>query len=65
MLGAQSLTARVARDQLHTPAPRMHFLTGEALDRLRDGATVIYEFQLTARAERAGKVVLAARNASR
>src|SRR4029077_16930750 len=54
--GAQSLTARVDRDELHIAAPRMHFLTGEGLDRLRDGVTVIYEFQLTARADKAGKV---------
>jgi hypothetical protein len=57
MLAAQSLTARVDRDQLHVAAPRTHFLTGEALNRLRDGATVAYEFQLTARADRAGKVL--------
>jgi len=57
MLAAQSLTARVDRDQLHVAAPRMRFLTGEALNRLRDGATVTYEFQLSARSERAGKVL--------
>jgi len=56
-LAAQSVTARVDRDQLHVAAPRMHFLTGEALNRLRDGATVVYEFQLSARADRAGRVL--------
>jgi hypothetical protein len=57
ILAAQSLTARVDRDQLHIAAPRIHFLTGEALNRLHDGATVIYAFQLTARGEGIGNVL--------
>ena len=57
MLAAQSLTARVDRDQLHIAASGLHFLTGEALNRLRDGATVVYELQLTARADKAGSVI--------
>jgi len=57
MLTAQSLTARVDRDQLHIVSPRVHFLTGEALNRLRDGATVVYALQLTVRGERAGKAL--------
>ena len=36
-------------------APRLHFLVGESLGRLRDGATVRYAFQLTARADRTGR----------
>ena len=63
ILAAQSLTARVDRDQLHIAAPRMHFLRGEALDRLRNGATVNYLFQLAARIDRTGRVL--ARNAER
>ena len=42
---------------MHLMAPRIHFLTGEALRRLRDGATVNYELQLTARPDRAGKLL--------
>jgi hypothetical protein len=57
VLFAQSLAARIDRDQLHIGAPRLHFLIGEALDRLRDGATVRYELQLAARNERNGKVL--------
>lgn len=57
ILTAQSLSARIDRDQLHIAAPRLHFLIGEAFDRLRDGATVKYDFQLTARTDRNGKLV--------
>ena len=38
-------------------APRLHFLVGEPLNRLRDGATVKYEFQLTAKTDRSGGVL--------
>jgi hypothetical protein len=54
MLRGQSLSARVDGDQLRIAAARLHFLTGEALSRLRDGATVKYEFQLTAKTDRNG-----------
>src|SRR3989442_5549256 len=57
MMAAQSLTARIDRNQLRVPAPRLHFLTGEALERLRDGATVKYDFQLTVRSDRNGKAL--------
>src|SRR5205814_8080390 len=57
MMAAQSLTARIDRDQLRISAPRLHFLTGEALERLRDGATVRYDFQLTVRSDRNGKAL--------
>ena len=57
MMAAQSLTARIDRDQLRISAPRLHFLTGEALERLRDGATVKYDFQLTVRSDRNGKAL--------
>lgn len=52
VLAAQSLTARIEAEQLHIAAPRVHLLTGEALLRLHDGATVNYELQLTARADK-------------
>jgi hypothetical protein len=56
-LAGQSLAIRVDRDQLHIAAPRLRFLAGDALTRLRDGATVQYEFQLTARTERSGRAL--------
>jgi hypothetical protein len=34
-------------DNLHVAAPRLHFLTGKPLERLRDGATVVFLSQLT------------------
>ena len=54
---AQSATARIEGEQLHLVTSRIHFLTGEALERLHDGATVNYEFQLTARPDRNGKLL--------
>ena len=53
-LPAQSLTARIDGDQLRISAPRLHFLIGEALERLHNGATVNYDFELTLRSEKAG-----------
>ena len=57
MLAGQSLTARIEGDQLRIAASRLHFLVGEALNRLHDGATVKYEFQLTAKTDRNGRVL--------
>jgi hypothetical protein len=57
VLAAQTLTARIEGEQLHIVAPRVHLLTGEAFQRLHDGATVNYELQLTARADKAGKAL--------
>jgi hypothetical protein len=57
VLAAQTLTARIDRDQIRIAAPRLHFVAGAALDRLRDGATVNYDFQLTARTDKNGKLV--------
>jgi hypothetical protein len=54
---AQSFTARIDGEQLHVAAPRIHLLTGEALQRLKNGATVIYELQLSARPDRTGKLL--------
>jgi hypothetical protein len=54
---AQSLSARIEGEQLHIVASRIHFLTGEALQRLHDGATVSYELQLSARPDRTGKLI--------
>jgi hypothetical protein len=52
---AQSLSLRLDGAEIRFSSSRIHFLTGEALDRLRDGATVHYEFQLTLRTDRFGK----------
>jgi hypothetical protein len=57
ILAAQSLTARIDGNQLHISAPRLRFLAGEALNRLHDGATVKYEFQLEAKTDRNGGVL--------
>ena len=57
LLAAQSLIARIDGDQLHITAPRLHFLAGDALSRLRDGTTVKYELQLVARNDRNGRVL--------
>jgi hypothetical protein len=57
VLAGQTLSARIDRDQLRIAAPRLHFLIGGALDRLRDGATVNYDFQLTARLDKNGKPI--------
>jgi hypothetical protein len=56
-VAAQSLTARLDGDRLRIAAPRLHFLVGEALTRLRDGVTVRYEFLLTVRNDRNGRPV--------
>jgi len=56
-LAAQSLSVRIEGDQLRITAPRLRFLMGEALNRLHDGATVNYEFQLTAKTDRTGRIL--------
>ena len=54
-LAAQSLTARIDRDQLRITLARVRFLAGEPLERLRNGATVNYDFQLLMRSDRNGR----------
>ena len=44
---AQDLTVRRADDQLRVSAPRLNFLTGRPLDRLRGGSSVTYDMQLS------------------
>jgi hypothetical protein len=39
-------------DDLHVAAPQFHFLTGKPLERLKDGATVVFLSQLTLRDDR-------------
>lgn len=53
-LKAQSLNVRLEADQLKISAPQLRFLTGEAMQRLRDGATVPYVFELYATGGRYG-----------
>ena len=57
IVAAQSLTVRIEGPQLRIAAPRLHFLVGEALNRLHDGATVKYELQLDAKADRNGRIL--------
>lgn len=54
---AQSLTVRLDRDQLRVAAPRTHFLAGEPLERLHNGASVNYVFQVVVSAERSGRAL--------
>ena len=44
-LTAQSLNVRLDGDQLKIGAPQLRLLTGDALQRLRDGASVTYVFE--------------------
>jgi hypothetical protein len=44
---SEDLFVRRFADQIHVIAPRLHFLTGKSLQRLRDGATVPFDFQLS------------------
>ncbi|HWC97551.1 MAG TPA: hypothetical protein VG456_12390 [Candidatus Sulfopaludibacter sp.] len=42
----EKLSATFDGDNLHVSAPSLHFLTGKPLQRLKDGATVVYLAQL-------------------
>ena len=46
-LSAQAVTAHWNGDRLQMSSPGLHFLGGRALDRLHNGASVPYNFQLT------------------
>lgn len=48
---AQDLVLRRVSDQFRVAAPRLHFLTGKSLERMRNGASVTYDMQLTIFAE--------------
>ena len=54
---AQSLQARVDGERLRVGVSRLRLLTGVPLERLHDGATVIYTFQLSILNGRSGEVV--------
>ncbi len=44
---SQDLAVTFDGDDLHVAAPGLHFLTGRPLERLQDGATVVFVSQLT------------------
>jgi hypothetical protein len=44
---AQDLVVQSQDDELHVAAPRLHFLTGASLDKLKNGATVPFDLQLS------------------
>ena len=44
---AERLSVTWDGDDLHVAAPQLHFLAGKPLDRLRDGAAVVFLTQLT------------------
>ncbi|HUJ20437.1 MAG TPA: hypothetical protein VLX58_02895 [Bryobacteraceae bacterium] len=46
-LSAQSLYLRLDGDDLRVSAPQLHFLTGKPLEKLKDGASVVFLAQLS------------------
>ena len=44
---SEDLFVRRFAEQIHVIAPRLHFLSGKSLQRLHDGATVPFDFQLS------------------
>jgi len=50
-LSAQSLKVRLDGDDLRVGAPQLNFLTGPSLERLKDGATVVFLAQLSVGSE--------------
>jgi len=53
---AQDLSVSFDGDDLHVAAPGLHFLTGRPLERLQDGATVVFLSQLTLFSDDRGSV---------
>jgi len=51
-LGAEALRVRVAAGSLFVAAPQLRYLSGRPLERLHDGASVWFDFQLSALGER-------------
>jgi hypothetical protein len=49
---AETLEARLAGGRIHVTAPRLHFITGKPLERLRNGAPVPFAMQLTLSTDR-------------
>lgn len=46
-VAAEDLLVRSRDDELHISAPRLHFITGTSLDRLKNGADARFDFQLS------------------
>jgi hypothetical protein len=55
-VATQDLIPRRASDELHVSAPHLHFLTGRSLQRLRDGVSVPFDFQLSVAAGAPGNI---------
>ncbi len=53
---AESLLVRRDGDRLRVSAPRLHFLAGKPLDRLRNGSSVAFNTQLALLKDRGGAV---------
>ena len=51
-LCAEALRPRLEGDHLRVSAPQLHFLTGKPLERLHNGASMAFDFQLSALADR-------------
>ena len=46
-MSAQDLSLRWRDNEIHITAPRIHFLTGKSLEKLKNGTAVPFDFQLT------------------
>jgi hypothetical protein len=55
-VATQDLVPRRVSDELRVSAPRLHFLTGRSLQRLHDGVSVPFDFQLSVSAGTPGNV---------
>jgi len=56
-VSTEDLIVRRSGDLIRVIAPRLHFITGKPLQRLRDGAVVPFDFQLSIAAGARGNVV--------
>ncbi len=54
---AEELIVHDRNDELHISAPRLHFISGPSLDRLRNGAAIPYDFQLSLSADSHSNVI--------
>jgi len=56
-VSSEDLIVRRSGDLIRVIAPRLHFISGKSLQRLRDGAVVPFDFQLSIAAGSRGNVV--------
>lgn len=54
---AEELIVHRRDGELHISAPRLHFITGASLERLRNGAAIPYDFQLSIAADTRTNVI--------